>query len=327
MQPFEVVEARDVAQAIELGRTAGATYLAGGTNVVDFMRAGSMEASTLIDIDWLPLRSIDFDGKGLRVGALTRMSDVAADPMVRSHYRFVAESLELSASAQLRNMASIGGNLLQRTRCPYFRDRDFKCNKRVPGSGCAAREGENRRHAILGGSEACVATHASDLAVALVAAEAEVHLQGPDGEWVCPLETFYLEPGATPQIETRVGPGDLILAVAVPPLPGGEHSVYLKLRERASYEFALVSVAASVALDGRLIKQARIALGGVATRPWRAREVEEGLQGVAIDDLAAISEVAGSAFVDAQRLRDNAFKVELGKRAIVAAVRQAGGHV
>jgi xanthine dehydrogenase YagS FAD-binding subunit len=231
----------------------------------------------------------------------------------------------LSASAQLRNMASIGGNLLQRTRCPYFRERDFKCNKRTPGSGCAARDGENRRHAILGASEACVATHASDLAVALVAADAEVHLHGPDGARTSPLETFYLEPGSTPEIETRIGRGDLIVAVAVPPLPGGERSVYIKLRERASYEFALVSVAASVALDGAVIKEVRVALGGVATRPWRAHETEQRLQGVALDDLDALREAATSAFVDARPLRDNGFKVELGTRAIVAAVRQAGG--
>jgi len=253
------------------------------------------------------------------------MSELAAEPAVRDRYRFIAESLELSASAQLRNMASIGGNLLQRTRCPYFRERDFKCNKRTPGSGCAARDGENRRHAILGASEACVATHASDLAVALVAADAEVHLQGPDGEWTSPLETFYLEPDSTPEIETRIGRGDLIVAVSVPPVPGGERSVYIKLRERASYEFALVSVAASVALDGAVIEEARVALGGVATRPWRARESEQRLRGVAIDDLDALREAAASAFVDARPLRDNGFKVELGTRAIVAAVRQAGG--
>jgi xanthine dehydrogenase YagS FAD-binding subunit len=222
-------------------------------------------------------------------------------------------------------MASIGGNLLQRTRCPYFRERDFKCNKRTPGSGCAARDGENRRHAILGASEACVATHASDLAVALVAADAEVQLQGTNGEWTSPLETFYLEPDSTPEIETRIGPGDLIVAVSVPPVPGGGRSVYIKLRERASYEFALVSVAASVALDGTVIEQARVALGGVATRPWRARESEQRLRGVALDDLGALREAAAFAFVDARPLRDNSFKVELGTRAIVAAVRQAGG--
>ena len=325
MQPVELITPAGIAEAIALGHAADAAYLAGGTNLVDFLRTGAIQAATLIDIDDLPLRGVDFDGERLRIGALTRMSELAAEPAVRDRYRFISESLELSASAQLRNMASIGGNLLQRTRCPYFRERDFKCNKRTPGSGCAARDGENRRHAILGGSEACVATHASDLAVALVAADAEVHLQGPDGEWTSPLETFYLEPDTTPEIETRIGPGDLIVAVSVPPLPGGGRSVYIKLRERASYEFALVSVAASIRLDGTVIKEARIALGGVATRPWRARESEQRLRGVALDDLDALREAAAPTFLDARPLRDNAFKVELGARAIVAAVRQGGG--
>jgi len=222
-------------------------------------------------------------------------------------------------------MASIGGNLLQRTRCPYFRERDFRCNKRRPGSGCAAREGENRRHAILGGSEACVATHASDLAVALVAADADVRVHGPSGEWTSPLESFYLEPASTPEVETRLDRGDLITAVDVPPLAGGERSVYLKLRERASYDFALVSVAASVDLEGAVIKEARVALGGVATRPWRARETEARLRGVALDDAGALRDAAAAAFVDAKPLRENGFKVELGTRAIVRALRQAGG--
>jgi xanthine dehydrogenase YagS FAD-binding subunit len=326
MQPVDLAEPRDVLDAVVLGSTPGAAYLAGGTNLVDLLRAGAMHASTLVDIEELPLDGIDADDKGLRIGALTRMSELAADPMVRARYRFIAESLELSASAQLRNMASIGGNLLQRTRCPYFRDHDFKCNKHKPQSGCAAREGENRRHAILGGSAACVATHASDLAVALVAADAEVRVQRAAGEWTTSVETLYVEPGATPEIETTLGTGDLILAVSVPPVPGGGRSVYLKLRERASYEFALVSVAASVELDGSRITDARVALGGVATRPWRAREVEERLQGVAIEDSDAISEAAALAFGDAEPLRDNAFKIELGIRAIVAAVRQAGGQ-
>jgi xanthine dehydrogenase YagS FAD-binding subunit len=325
MQPFELVTPADITDAIKRGRAADAAYVAGGTNLVDLLRTGAMRASTLIDIDGLPLRGIDFDGERLRIGALTRMSELAAEPAMRDRYHSIAESVELSASAQLRNMASIGGNLLQRTRCPYFRERDFRCNKRTPGSGCAARDGENRRHAILGGSEACVATHASDLAVALVAADADVHLHGPSGEWTSPLETFYLEPNSTPEIETRIGPGELIVAISMPPLPGGERSVYLKLRERASYEFALVSVAASVDLDGARIKEARIALGGVATRPWRVRETEKRLQGVALGDVGALRDAAASAFLDARPLPDNGFKVELGTRAIVAAIRQAGG--
>jgi xanthine dehydrogenase YagS FAD-binding subunit len=325
MQRIELVTPSGISEALELGRTPDAAYLAGGTNLVDFLRTGAMRAMTLIDIDGLPLRGTDFDGERLRIGALTRMSELASEPAVRDRYRFIAESLELSASAQLRNMASIGGNLLQRTRCPYFRERGFKCNKRTPGSGCAARDGENRRHAILGGSEACVATHASDLAVALVAADAEVHLHGRTGEWTCPLETLYIEPASTPEIETRIERGDLIVAVSVPRLPGGPRSVYLKLRERASYEFALVSVAASVELDRAAIKQARVALGGVATRPWRAHDTEQRLQGVALDDFDALREAAASAFLNARPLRDNGFKVELGTRAIVDAVRQAGG--
>jgi xanthine dehydrogenase YagS FAD-binding subunit len=325
MQPFELATPASIAEAIRLGREADAAYLAGGTNLVDMMRTGAMQASTLIDIDALPLRGVDFDGERLRIGALTRMSELAVEPTVRERYRVIAESLELSASAQLRNMASIGGNLLQRTRCPYFRERDFRCNKRRPGSGCAAREGENRRHAILGGSEGCVATHPSDLAVALVAADAHIHLHGPSGEWTSPLESVYLEPASTPEIETRLGRGDLISAVCVPGLAGGERSVYLKLRERASYEFALVSVAAAVDLDGARITEARVALGGVATRPWRARETEARLQGVALDDAGALRNAAAAAFADAKPLRDNGFKIELGTRAIVHALRQAAG--
>ena len=323
MQPFELVTPTGIAEAVGLGVAPGAMYLAGGTNVVDFLRTGAMSASTLIDIEALPLRGVDFDGSQLRIGALARMSEVAAEPAVRDRYRFIAQSLELSASPQLRNMASIGGNLLQRTRCPYFRDRDFPCNKRRPGSGCAAQEGENRRHAVLGGSDRCVATHASDLAVALVAADANVHLQGGSGERTELLDAFYREPGSTPQTETSINYGELIVAVSVPPVPGGERSVYLKLRERASYEFALMSVAASVESEDGVIAQARVALGGVATRPWRARETEAMLRGAAIDDAAAVR--AAAAFAGARPLRNNAFKIELGTRAIMRALRQAGG--
>jgi xanthine dehydrogenase YagS FAD-binding subunit len=325
MQPFELLAPTGVAEAIELGSIPGAMYLAGGTTVVDLMRTGAMEASTVIDIEALPLRGVEFDGRRLRIGALERMSEVAADPVVRDRYQVIAQSLELSASAQLRNMATIGGNLLQRTRCPYFRDRDFRCNKRVPGSGCAALEGENRRHAILGGSKSCVATHASDLSVALVAADAEVHLQGSSGAWFDTVEAFYRNPGSTPQIETAINHGDLIVAVSVPHIPGGERSVYLKLRERASYEFALVSVAASVVVADGVIAEARVALGGVATRPWRARVTEDMLEGLALDDSAALGEAAAAVFADATPLRGNGFKVELGTRAIVRAVRKAGG--
>ncbi len=325
MQPFELVTPAGVAEAIELGAAPGAVYLAGGTNVVDFLRTGAMSARTVVDIEVLPLRGVEFDGSRLRIGALARMSDVAAESVVRDRYRFIAQSLELSASAQLRNMASIGGNLLQRTRCPYFRDRDFPCNKRRPGSGCAALQGENRRHAVLGGSDCCVAAHASDLAVALVAAGAEVHVQGPAGERTMLLDTFYREPGSTPHIETSIDHGDLVVAVSVPALPGGGRSVYLKVRERASYEFALVSVAASAEVEDGVIGEARVALGGVATRPWRARETEAMLAGVALDDRAAMREAASAAFADARPLRDNTFKIELGTRAIVHALRQAGG--
>ncbi len=296
MQPFELVTPAGVAEAIELGAAPGAVYLAGGTNVVDFLRTGAMSARTVVDIEVLPLRGVEFDGSRLRIGALARMSDVAAESVV-----------------------------LQRTRCPYFRDRDFPCNKRRPGSGCAALQGENRRHAVLGGSDCCVAAHASDLAVALVAAGAEVHVQGPAGERTMLLDTFYREPGSTPHIETSIDHGDLVVAVSVPALPGGGRSVYLKVRERASYEFALVSVAASAEVEDGVIGEARVALGGVATRPWRARETEAMLAGVALDDRAAMREAASAAFADARPLRDNTFKMELGTRAIVRALRQAGG--
>jgi xanthine dehydrogenase YagS FAD-binding subunit len=325
MQQFDLLTPTGIAEAVELGAASDAMYLAGGTNLVDFLRSGAMSAPKVVDIDALPLRGIGFDGEWLRIGALARMSEVAADPAVRESCQFIAQSLELSASAQLRNMASIGGNLLQRTRCPYFRNAGFRCNKRQPGSGCAALEGENRRHVVLGGSDSCVATHPSDLAVALVAAGANVHLQGRSGERTESLEAFYREPGATPQAETSIGNGELIVAVSVPPVPGGSRSVYLKLRERASYEFALVSVAASAELEDGVITESRVALGGVATRPWRAHETETMLRGTALADTAAVREAAAAAFADARPLRDNAFKIELSTRAIVSALQAGGG--
>jgi xanthine dehydrogenase YagS FAD-binding subunit len=252
------------------------------------------------------------------------MSDVASEPAVREAYPALAEALEASASPQLRNMATIGGNLLQRTRCPYFRETSFPCNKRSPGSGCSALTGEHRMHAILGASDACVAVHPSDLAVALVALDAVVHIRGAGGERSIPIDDFYLLPGSAPERETVLQHGELIVGVEVPASPFAARSRYLKVRERASYEFALVSTAVAIELVDGTVSSARVALGGVAPKPWRARAAEEVLVGDRLD-AAAIAAAGAVAVRGARPLRDNAFKVRLAERAVVRALSEIGG--
>jgi len=253
------------------------------------------------------------------------MSDVASHGSVKKAFPVVSQALELSASAQLRNMATIGGNLMQRTRCAYFREAGFACNKRRPGSGCAAREGSNRFHAILGGSEHCVATHASDLAVALLALDAVVHLESAGGRRQVPLREFYRLPGQTPQVETVLQTGEMLVNVTCTKVPGAARSHYLKIRGRASFEFALVSVAAVIDAPQGIITSARIAFGGVGTVPWRDTDAEKALVGCAIADADVLRNAAKSALRGAESLRENGFKVELGRRALVRAVRTAGG--
>ncbi|MFF3853867.1 FAD binding domain-containing protein [Micromonospora sp. NPDC002575] len=318
MRAYTFSQPRVVREAIAHAGTDTA-FLAGGTTLVDLMKLDVMTPARVVDINRLPLRGITLDRDGLHVGALERMSDVAADHNVRRDYPLIAQALELSASAQLRNMASIGGNLLQRTRCGYFRDVTTACNKREPGSGCSALTGINRTHAILGTSDACVATHPSDLAVALVALGTDVHLVGGQGTRTVPLDTFYALPGSTPQVENVLRPGELITGITVPRSMWAANSIYVKIRDRQSYEFALASAAVAVEWRGRTIRQARIAAGGVGTRPWRLPAVERALAGrPATAD--TFEEAVRTAADGALPLSHNAFKPALLRQTLIRAL-------
>ncbi len=323
MRPFAYERADDLAGALDASRDVDVRFLAGGTNLLDLMKMGVEQPSRLVDITRLPLARIEERRDGLRVGALARNSDVADHPLVRRRYPVLSQALAAGASPQLRNMATVGGNLMQRTRCPYFYDPSFaECNKRVPGSGCAARPGVHRMHAVLGASEACIATHPSDMAVALAALDAVVQVTGPDGDRAIPIDEFHRLPGDTPHLDTNLRHGELITAVDLPASPA-RRSTYLKIRDRASYAFALVSVAAVLDLDEeRVIRQARLALGGVAPKPWRAPEAEAQLTGQPAG-ATLWREAAEIALQDARPLRDNAFKVELARRGIVRALETA----
>jgi xanthine dehydrogenase YagS FAD-binding subunit len=326
MREVAYLSAADVDSAIEaLSAYENAMLLAGGTDVVDYLRAGVISPSVLIDISAVPLTDIHADEAGFTIGGLARMSDVAAHPGMRACFPVVSQAVELSASAQLRNMATMGGNLMQRTRCGYFREPGFACNKRIPGSGCAARDGLNRPHAVLGGSGHCVATHPSDLAVALVALDAVLHLQDPAGVRQVALADFYRMPGDTPQLETELRPDEMIVQISAAGAAGGAGSHYLKVRERASYEFAVVSVAAVVHAPGGVIEAARIAFGGVGTVPWRDHAAEQALAGITAADSAALRSATEAALAGAEPLAHNGFKVELGRRALVRAVQIAAG--
>ena len=330
MIPFAYVNAETIDGALRAGvptsGEAGSTaFIAGGTNVLDLMKLEVARPGRLVDISALPLADITtLSGGGLRIGALARMSNAAADPRLVREYGAVAEALLASASPQLRNMATMGGNVLQRTRCFYFRTVSLPCNKRLPGSGCPAIDGDHRMHAVLGTSGQCIATHASDLAVALCAFDAVLQLRGPAGARNVPINDFYLLPGATPTQENRLLPGELIVAIDLPALSTGNRSAYVKVRDRASFEFALVSAAVSLELaDGR-IAGARIALGGVGTRPWRAPQAEALLAGQPLsgDHFRAAARMA---LAGARPLPQNAFKVELAQRALERALHQAAG--
>ncbi|MFC0533278.1 FAD binding domain-containing protein [Phytohabitans kaempferiae] len=317
MRPLSYARPHDAATAIALvERTPTAAFLAGGTTEVDLLRLGIVPHDVLVDINELPYRDVEeLPGGGLRLGALARMSDVARDPRIVARYPAVSQALLLGASEQLRNMASIGGNLCQRVRCAYFRDGVSPCNKREPGTGCAALDGVNRSHAILGGSPSCIATHPSDLAVALVAFDAVVHVIGPNGSRSIPIDDFYLLPGDTPDREHSLAQGELIVAVDLPGDVIAVRSTYAKIRDRQSYEFALVSVAAAIAVSEGVVRDVRLALGGVGTKPWRARIAEAELIGAPATResyaAAAVSELAG-----ADVRPDNAFKVPLAERTI-----------
>ena len=323
MRPLRYARVTDVEGAVAtVAADPDSAFLAGGTTEVDLIRLGVARPSTLVDINALPLADVDDLGAGLRIGALARMSDVARDPRVVARYPAVAEALLLGASEQLRTMASIGGNLCQRTRCPYFRDDVSPCNKREPGSGCAALDGISRGHAILGTSEHCIATHPSDLAVPLVAFDAIVHTVGPSGTRTIPIGDFYLAPGTTPGLEHPLAHGELIVAVELPPLPLAQGSLYLKYRDRQSYEFALVSVAAAVAVEDGVVSAARLALGGVGTVPWRARLAEQHLLGAPATP-ERFAAAAAAELAAATPRPDNAFKVALARRAIVRGLTRA----
>ncbi|WP_326610551.1 xanthine dehydrogenase family protein subunit M [Streptomyces scopuliridis] len=325
MHPFTYIRASDTRDALDAARR-GARYLAGGTTLVDLMREGVEHPGTLVDISDLPLDEVRATERGgLRIGALVTMEQAAAHPKVRTLFPVISQALELSASAQLRNMATIGGNIMQRTRCTYFRDITAACNKRDPGSGCAARDGYNRSHAILGTSQACVATHASDVAVAFAALDASVHLLGPDGERRLDFADFLLRPGATPQREQALRPGELITAVEIPALPRPLKSGYLKVRDRQSYEFALTSAAVALHVRGGIIRDAKVAAGGVGTVPWKLPVVEDHLIGERPSD--ALWQAAAQKAADGARpLAHNTFKVELLKRTVERQLRTVGGH-
>jgi xanthine dehydrogenase YagS FAD-binding subunit len=321
MRPLSYARAADVDSAIATVREhPDGAFLAGGTTEVDLVRQNVLRPGLLVDINDLPLDRVeDLPDGGLRIGALARMSDVAQAAAVVQRFPVISQALLLGASAQLRNMASLGGNLCQRVRCSYFRDAASPCNKRDSGSGCAALEGFNRGHAILGTSDKCIATHPSDVAVALVAMDAVLHTRGPGGERAIPIDEFFLLPGDTPEREHPLEHGELIVAIEVPAAPVARHSVYLKFRDRESYEFALVSVAAAVRVQDGAITDVRLALGGVGTKPWRARRAEQALLGQPAG-ATGFAEAAGQELAAATPRPLNAFKVELAQRAIVRAL-------
>ena len=318
MTPFTFARAADAADAVRLGGTSRAMYLGGGTNLVDLMRETIERPSSLVDVTGLSGDIEERPDGSILIGAAARNTAVAANMAVRTRFPVLSRAIVAGASAQIRNMATVGGNLLQRTRCTYFYDDDgSRCNKRTPGQGCDALDGFNRIHAILGASPACVATHPSDMCVALAALGAIVHLQGSDGTRTLPLTDLHRLPGDQPEHETMLSPGELIVAVELPALPFAAQSTYRKVRDRASYAFALLSVAAAIDVENGVIRDARLALGGVAHKPWRAWKAEASLKGKPAT-IASFEAAAAAELADAAPLRDNGFKIPLAQRTIVA---------
>ena len=323
MRPFDYTRARDAAEAVREAGIDGVKFIAGGTNLVDLMKGDVERPARLVDINRLPFDRIEeMKTGGLSIGALVRNSDAAYDDRVERRYPLLSSALLAGASAQLRNAATVGGNLMQRTRCYYFYDTATPCNKRQPGSGCGAIGGVNRIHAILGTSEQCIATHPSDMCVALAALNAQVRVQGVRGERVIPMADFHRLPGNTPERDTNLEAGDLITAVEMPDEDFSRNYSYLKLRDRLSFAFALVSVAAALQLDGDSITEARIALGGVAHKPWRNEDAEAMLIGKQ-PSRNLFESVADTILAEARGYGDNDFKIELAGRAIVRALEQA----
>jgi xanthine dehydrogenase YagS FAD-binding subunit len=331
MHPFVLERPKDLSSAVALRAQAGrndapAEYIAGGTDMVQLLQEYVRRPERLVSLAGLLDRRIDAGPQGLRLGAAATMAEVAAHPAVVQQYPVIAEALLNSASPQVRNQATMGGNVLQRSRCPYFRDVGYAaCNKRAPGSGCAAIDGENRWNAVLGTSDHCIAAHASDLAVALVALDAGVEVRGPRGQRTVPLDDLYRLPADTPHLETVLEPGEVITAITVPASTVARRSHYLKVRDRASFEFAVVAAAVALEMDGPRIRQARVALGGVGTKPWRVRQVESALAGATLEP-APLREAASLAAQGARGYGHNDFKIELMQRAIVRAVQTTGAR-
>jgi xanthine dehydrogenase YagS FAD-binding subunit len=325
MNSFFYERAANVDDAVRLAQQPGAKFIGGGTNLLDLVKGGVEQPIHLIDVTRLALADItELPDGGVRIGALARNSDTANHPLIRQRYPLLTQALLAGASGQLRNMATVGGNLMQRTRCHYFYDTAYtQCNKRIPGSGCAAKDGENRIHAILGASEQCIAVNPSDMNVALAALDAVVHVRGPQGERRIPIGEFHRLPGDAPDKDTTLAPAELITAVDLPASPFATHSVYLKVRDRASYAFALVSVAAALDMRDGVVRNARLALGGVAHKPWRVIDAENALVNHQLDN-SMLRDAAAWAVQGAKPYPHNAFKIELAKRAVVRALRLAG---
>jgi xanthine dehydrogenase YagS FAD-binding subunit len=321
---FDYIKARDVGDAVkQIGADPNARFIAGGTNLIDLIKENVARPTRLIDITGLPLTEIEeTDAGGLRIGALVPNSDLAYDERIKKDYPLLSSAILAGASAQLRNMASTGGNLLQRTRCLYFYDASMPCNKRKPGTGCGAIDGFNRMNAVLGWSQSCIAVHPSDMCVALAVLEATVHVTGPKGERVIPFADFHRLPGDTPELDTNLAHDEIIIAVELPPEGFNRNYSYLKIRDRLSYAFALVSVAAGLELENGAIKSGRVALGGVAHKPWRIPDAERSLKGQR-PDRKVFAEVADAILRDASGFAHNSFKIELARRAIVRTLEQA----
>lgn len=324
MRPFKYSRANETAEAVKMvSANKSAKFLAGGTNLIDLMKEDVERPDELVDVTRLNLSQIKSTGGGISIGALAKNTDTANHPLVRQNFPLLTQAILAGASGQIRNMATNGGNLNQRTRCSYFYDTAMPCNKRAPGTGCGALEGINRMHAIFGWSKECVAVHPSDMCVALIALDAVVKVQGADGkERIIPFADYHRLPGDTPEIDNNLKHGDLITAIEIPKNNFAANSYYLKVRDRASYAFALVSVAAALEMNGNKIKQSRIAMGGVAHKPWRATEAEKFLNGKEATE-ANFKAAAEAEMKAAKPLEYNAFKVELGKRAIVRALTMA----
>jgi xanthine dehydrogenase YagS FAD-binding subunit len=325
MHPFDYIRVAEVPEAIRSGSRESAKFIAGGTNLVDLMKTTVERPAHVVDINGLALSKVEEADGGIRIGALARMSDVAIHPLVQRRFPAIAQALLLSASPQLRNAASIGGNLMQRTRCPYFRELTWTpCNKRDPGSGCSAREGDNRMQAVLGTSEACIATHPSDLAVAVAALDGVLTLRGANGERRVKATDFHLLPAATPHIEHDLKHGELIVSLFLPDAPHAARSSYLKVRDRTEYEFALASAAVGLELAGGVVRAARVALGGVATKPWRARQAEAALTGQA-PSVEVFRAAAEAELKEARGYGMNDYKIVLAKRTLVHALTDLAG--